>query len=290
MQYEINADGCSLTMTRAELLALLGIASKDSTRPNLAGIQLDPGDRLAAVTDGHRLLVARVGASPWPGLNRDPGETAEAFRSRCTAARQQHERAQQTNQSAAEGCTVIVPRQAADAWAKAMGSGETIVLAWSRGDAPLQMRARLSSGATFTTATLPGQQFPPWRQVVPMVPATLAAFVSVRVAYLADVSKLLGRVLNSEQASLQIWTAETPTPSPYGGEHPTPNPIMLTACSRGPDDVPVTWHYLLMPIRDDAHACPWAPRPEVEPAAQEPSAPIELATAKRSRKKAAAAA
>jgi len=56
--------GCAVVLTRAELAALVGFASRDLGRPHVSSVLFDPARGVACATDGHRLLRASFGARP----------------------------------------------------------------------------------------------------------------------------------------------------------------------------------------------------------------------------------
>ncbi len=135
------------TFTKAQAAAVLGAASKDSTRYNLCAIRLEPGALVA--TDGHQLH--RVVTDP---VLNESSEHRDC--SRTTADGYQRQ------------TTVHIARGDFDRIVKAMSKSETCVVCYVEpDDAPGGWRAELSSGAVFEFKPIDLSEWVDYRRVIP---------------------------------------------------------------------------------------------------------------------------
>lgn len=146
MQIEDRA----LTITRAELRAVLAHASTDECRVNLHAVQVDPARRTLAVTDGHRLLAVTADL-PEGAL----APTAQA---------------------------ITMPRAFLEPLAKGKAK-ESLRIEWSRDGA---LTAKVG-GVTYT-GQASEHAFPPWRAVLPSGDGERADTGDFNPAYLADLA------------------------------------------------------------------------------------------------------
>lgn len=279
MLYESTATGTTLTLTRAELSALVAIASKDVARETINAIQLNPGARTAAATDGHRLLVATAGPAPFRDLDGKPGETSAQWTERNKVAKAEHA-AEQASNAHAKGRGILIKRDDAAAWVKAAGAKDSIRIEWGGGkDAPPTARILpgglpIGGGAAFGFRAGSGM-FPAWNQVIPTAPTALCSCAAVNAAYLADACAAFAKLADSKLLpTIRIWTGQEDTIRTRSGgrgqpplEERDPHPFFVTLDTYD-GDAPVSWRYLIMPVRDVPGASPWRVDPSAAPKAE----------------------
>ena len=268
MIFQSTTEKTTVTITRAELAALVAIASKDAARYAINGVLFDASARAAVSTDGHRLLVAVAGPAPYEAIPTLPRESAAEHAARNVTARAEHDEAQAAELVTARGRTLIASRVELAAILKSAGKAP-IVISWTPGTAGGYVNGQYTDGTATKAhaeaggATWPivpgGSSFPPWRGVMPSEPTTTTARVAVNPSYLADACVVLGKIC----ATVTIWPGADDL-----------SPLAISADSRAElDDVLVRWCYVLMPMRGDGAAAvgPWdlgrpsAPKPaEVE--------------------------
>lgn len=274
-----------VTLSRNEMAALIGVASKDESRHNLCGVFLDPADRVAVATDGHRLLVAQAAAAAFDDsiVCEIAGETPADRDARAERLRREHDRSNDDPRGA-KGRHVVIGRIAAAAWLKACGPKESIRIRWQDAvpaevpaevpDADermgaLRRRARaLGLDLAVCIVGVDGRerarfgecardvQFPPWAAVIPSDggASSSAVWAAVNAIYLASAVAALGKAFCAGKDPIVcLWAVKGPDAN--GGSR---DPLLVTMESAGEDGVLVHWRYVLMPVRIDAPRAPWA--------------------------------
>lgn len=258
MLFQTTTTLCTLTLSRHELAALLTVASTDLARVDFTAVLFDPAARVAVATDGHRLLAAVASPVPYGGANTD------------AKAKLEHQRAHEAEARRGIDREIVISRENLAAWLKACGAKEAIRITWADGTRgkPQEVNACTvdasgREGAKFST-TAAGVAFPPWRSVMPKQPSKPAAVIAVNVNYVADAMTALGKVTGkSILPAVCLWSAEAPDEDTIkkakanGGPVGSLSPMFATMDHTGADGVPVSWRYVVMPMRHDIPRDAW---------------------------------